>query len=143
MPYIPLHTLCPGIAEKETRVITLTQYDNVFHLPAGDYAFIELFCNECDCRRVFLNVLMNRKIVATIAYGWGNLSYYRKEFKGFSKKDIQDFKGPALDTFQYQTAISDRVFNMFNSLLFPDKDYLDRIERHYYQFRMVLKAINN
>ncbi len=92
MPYIPLHNICPRIAEKETRVITIQQDDNEFHLPQGDYVFIELFCDECDCRRVFLHVFIKQKIVATIAYGWEKLSFYKKEFKGFNVKDIKDNK---------------------------------------------------
>jgi hypothetical protein len=113
MPYVPLYNICPGIAEKETRVISIQQNDNEFHLPQGDYVFIELFCDECDCRRVFLQVFMNQKAVATIAYGWEKLSYYKKEFRGFNEKDIKELKGPALDSFQYQSDISDRVLKMF------------------------------
>jgi len=63
MPYIPLHNISPRTAEKETRVISLQKNDNEFHLPQGDYVFIELFCDECDCRRVFLQVIMNQKNV--------------------------------------------------------------------------------
>jgi hypothetical protein len=56
---------------------------------------------------------MNQKAVATIAYGWEKLSYYKKEFRGFNEKDIKELKGPALDSFQYQSDISDRVLKMF------------------------------
>lgn len=140
MPYIPLHTLCPGTAEKETRVISIQQKDNKFQLPQGDYVFVELFCDECDWRRVFLQVFLNKKIVATISYGWEKLSFYKNEFKGFSEKEIKDIKGPIADIFHYQSVISDRVLKMFNQILFSDKEYLDRIEKHYGQFKKILKT---
>jgi|AntRauTorcE11898_2_1112593.scaffolds.fasta_scaffold03083_6 hypothetical protein len=143
MPYVPLYNICPGIAEKETRVISIQQNDNEFHLPQGDYVFIELFCDECDCRRVFLQVFMNQKAVATIAYGWEKLSYYKKEFRGFNEKDIKELKGPALDSFQYQSDISDRVLKMFNKILLSDIEYLDRIKKHYDQFKKTLKTISD
>jgi hypothetical protein len=139
MPYIPFHDICPKIAEEETRIITILQNDNEFFLPKGDYVFIELFCDECDCRRVFLQIFMNQKIVGTIAYGWEKLSFYQRKFKSFDKKDIRKLKGPALDSFQYQSDISDRILKMFDKLLFSDKKYLTRIEKHYSQFRKALR----
>lgn len=140
MPYIPFHQICPRIAEKETRVITLPQNDNEFNLPQGDYVFIELFCDECDCRRVFLQVIMNQKIVATIAYGWEKLSFYRNEFKGFKENEIKELKGPSIDSFQYQSDISNQILRMFNRILFSDKEYLNRIIKHYDQFKKTLKT---
>ncbi|MGF7138306.1 hypothetical protein [Roseimarinus sediminis] len=143
MAYIPLFKICPSIAEKETRVITLPGKNNEFNLPIGNYAFIELFCDECDCRRVFLHVLLNHKSVATIAYGWEKLSFYKNEFKGFSEKEIKEIKGPALELFQYQSEIADGVLEMFNKILLPDTEYIARIKRHYNQFKLTLRAINN
>ena len=140
MPYIPFHDICPRIAEKETRVITLQQNDNEFNLPQGDYVFIELFCDECDCRRVFLQVIMNQKIVTTIAYGWEKLSFYRNEFKGFKENEIKELKGPSIDSFQYQSDISNQILRMFNKILFSDKEYLNRITKHYDQFKKTLKT---
>ncbi|HZJ74708.1 MAG TPA: hypothetical protein VFC87_07880 [Perlabentimonas sp.] len=138
MAYIPFHQICPEVAEKETRVISVLHKDNEFELPVGNYAFVELFCNECDCRRVFFQVFFNQKKVATIAYGWESLHFYRKAFKGFSEQDIKEIKGPTLDSFQYQSDISRGVFKLFNKLLFTDKAYLARIERHYKQFTKML-----
>jgi hypothetical protein len=140
MPYIPFFQLCPEIAEKETRVITIIQDDNEFNLPQGNYVFMELFCDECDCRRVFLQVFKNQEIVGTIAYGWEKLSFYKKEFKGFSEEDIKEVKGPSLDSFQYQSDISDGVLKMFNAILFSDKEYIDRIKKHYDEFKINLRS---
>jgi len=143
MPYIPFHNICPKTAEEETRVITIQQTDNEFALPKGGYVFIEFFCDECDCRRVFLQVLMNKKIVATIAYGWEKLSFYKNEFKGFDEKEIKELKGPVLDSFQYQSDMSSRILKMFDKILFSDKKYLARIEKHYNQFKKTLKTKND
>jgi len=35
------------------------------------------------------------------------------------------------------------IKKMFNKILFSDKEYLDRIERHYDQFKKTLKTISN
>lgn len=143
MPYIPFHDICPKTAEKETRVITIPQNDKLFHLPQGDYVFIELFCDECDCRRVFLQVLLNQEIVASIAYGWETPSFYKKAFKGLDENDIKELKGPVLDSFQYQSELSESVLKMFDKTVFSDKEYLDRIEKHYNRFKKRLKKIND
>jgi len=143
MAYIPFYEICPKTAEKETRVITTPKNDKLFHLPQGDYAFCELFCDECDCRRVFLQVFLNQKLVATIVYGWETLSFYKKEFKGLDEKELIDLKGPILDAYLYQSDLSNRILKMFDSLLFSDKIYLDRIERHYNRFKKRLKKIND
>lgn len=140
MPYVPFYLVCPETAESETRTIIIQQYDNEFNLPAGYYDFIELFCDECDCRRVFLQVFMNQKRVASIAYGWGKLSFYKKEFKGLDENELKEFKGPSLDPFQVQSHLSDGILQMFKKLLFTDKEYMDRIQRHYRQFKMQLKT---
>jgi hypothetical protein len=138
MSYIPFQHVCKKKAEEETRVISIVRKDNEFGLPMGAYAFVELFCDECDCRRVFLQVFQNEKIVALIAYGWGSLAFYRKEFKGFSESEIKEIKGPTLDPFQCQSDISGGVFEMFNKVLFLDKAYLARIETHYNLFKKML-----
>lgn len=145
MPYIPFYDICPRVADKETRVITIQQNDNEFDLPRGEYVFIELFCDECDCRRVFLQVVLNHKIVATIGYGWEKISFYKNEFKGFNKSEIKALKGPSINSFQYQSMYSNQILRMFNKLLFSDKEYLDRITKHYDLFKKTLKTrrINN
>jgi hypothetical protein len=56
MPYVPLVEHLEKIAEKETRHIKLLTKDNEFKLPEGEYTFIEIFCDECDCRRVMFVV---------------------------------------------------------------------------------------
>ena len=112
---------------------------NEFGLPIGDNGFVELYCNECDCRRVFLKVILNDKNVANIVYGWETIAFYRKAFKGFSDKDLKELKGPELDLFQYQSELAPMVFKMFKKLLFADANYMKRIEKHYAIFKSNLK----
>jgi len=139
MAYVPFQHICPEIAENETRVINIIHENNEFGLPLGEYVFMELFCDECDCRRVFLQVFRNMENEATIAYGWENLSFYRKEFRGFEEKLIKEIKGPVLDTFLYQSEISGGIFKLFNKMLFSDKAYMDRIVKHYKLFKQKIK----
>ena len=56
MGYLPLFKVLPEIGMKETRSINVTQNNNT--LPLGEYAIIEMYCDEfdCDCRRVILSV---------------------------------------------------------------------------------------
>ena len=70
MPYIPFEKYCSEIARMETRTITLLSDDNEFGLPSGTYGFVEMFCDECDCRRVFFLVVKEgiEKPVAVICY---------------------------------------------------------------------------
>lgn len=139
MYYIPFYELCPETATKETRVITILSDINEFKLPGGDYEFQESFCDSCDCRRVFINVYKDNKMIATIAYGWEKFSFYQKAFKSFSGTEIKQIKGPGLDPYQPQSIYADSVFGLFMKLLFTDREYIYRIKRHYDEFKRALK----
>ena len=75
---IPFHSLLPELAQREVRCIHLGPVPGVAPasgLSAGEYAFIEFYCEdlECDCRRVFLQVLARSqqdKVLASINCGW-------------------------------------------------------------------------
>jgi hypothetical protein len=56
MPFQLFHDLFPEMAERETRSVIVPPGSPPSGLPPGQYAFLEMFCNEkgCDCRRVFL-----------------------------------------------------------------------------------------
>ena len=76
----PFISRFPGLGEQETRVATILEDDD---LPAGEYAFLELYCDEpgCDCRRVVIQVVersSRKKIWATMNYGWEKPGYYVK-----------------------------------------------------------------
>ena len=73
MPYVGFYEYFPEIAKRETHSITILEKSDT-GLPAGEYGFLELYCNErkCDCRRVFFYVVTPSRTqpLAVIAYGW-------------------------------------------------------------------------
>jgi hypothetical protein len=59
---IAFHSVLPEIAQREVRCVHLQDMPGVppgSALAAGEYAFVEFYCEdiECDCRRVFLQVI--------------------------------------------------------------------------------------
>ena len=73
----PFFSRFPELAARETRTIRLLEPHAA--LPAGEYGFLELYCNEptCDCRRVLFQVCradLPNKVLATINYGWESRS---------------------------------------------------------------------
>ena len=138
------------IAEKETRRITIIERDINIPGGKGEFAFVEAFCNDkdCDCRRVMFNVTqLNEKYpikhYATIAYGWENINFYKKWSFGMPEDIIRMFKGPIDDPTLRQTKYSPIFLDMFKHSLLPDKDYMERVKRHYFLFKLKLggKAI--
>ena len=90
----------PEIANKETRVVTIID-QTITGLPPGAYALLDLYCTDpdCDCRNVYINVVHKgfSGPIATITYGWEDLSFY-KEWMGGEEDDyiLRQFKGPSL-----------------------------------------------
>jgi hypothetical protein len=141
MPYVPFYQYCPAIAKMETRVITLLSSNNEFELPAGEYAFVESFCNECDCRRVFLLVANSgiREPIAVISWGWESKKFYKKWYGSNNKYIIKEMMGSNLNMASKQSSFAPRVLEMFNLVLLKDNAYTSRIKKHYELFRNVLK----
>lgn len=140
MPYVTFYEYCPVTAKKETRDITLFSNNNEFRLPTGSYVFIELFCDECDCRRVFFNVVKGNDTVAVICWGWESLDFYA-EWLGNDDEDlITDLKGPVLNSMSSRSSIAPQVLEMFVKVLLNDNLYVERVKKHYEQFRL---EINN
>lgn len=148
MPFEPLHHRLPHIAEAETRCITIPE-DSPFakQLPPSDYLFMELFCNEpgCDCRRVFFTVHSSRseKNEAVIAYGWETPAFYRKWFKRGTEEDIIELQGPVLNLGSPQGRHADAILDLFTEVLLPQKDYIERVKKHYKQFRATVDRPRN
>jgi len=138
MPYAMFHQHFPEVAEKETRSITILR-DSDWDLPAGNYGFLDMFCNEprCDCRRVFLCVISERTkgIEAYIAYGWESLAYYRKWLRFDDPHTISELKGPVLNEGNPQSSLAPALLKLFQEVLLKDTEYLERIKRHYNMFR--------
>ena len=120
---------------RETRSLIVSGQEN---LPDGEFAFMEMYCNErgCDCRRVIINVIRPetgfRRIWATIGYGWDTLDFYRRW--GGPGNDPVQMKGPYLDPLNSQTELSPALLDLFQTLL-DSPGYVERLKRHYAMFR--------
>ncbi len=120
---------------RETRSAIVAGQDD---LPDGEFAFMEMYCNErgCDCRRVIINVIRPEtgltRIWATIGYGWDTLDFYRRW--GGPGNDPVQMKGPYLDPLNSQTELSPALLDLFQTVL-DSPDYVERLKRHYAMFR--------
>ena len=143
MPHVPFHEKFPEIAKKETRVIISI---NDPKLPKGEYALIESYCDEkgCDCRRVFFNVFSERhkKVVAVIAYGWENRNFYANWFGDNDPEVIEDLKGPSLNLASPQSKLAPILLDRINFYILKDKDYIERLKRHYRMFKNLIEKEN-
>jgi len=141
MPYRLFYEKFPEIAEEETR--TLTFFDDP-ELPDDEYAFVESYCDEpdCDCRRVFFNVLASRqdKILAVIAYGWESKRFYAKWFGDNDPMAIKEMQGPILNSASSQSKLAPALLQKVKDILLKDRNYINRLKRHYAMFK---KAIDN
>ena len=136
MPYVGLGSLLPDVAARETRV---ARSQGEGGLPAGEYAFVELFCDEahCDCRRTFIQVWgpssaknPEARRLATISYGWESEDFYRRWAKyPLDAEELAELKGPALISTDSQSQLAPLLLRMFQHLLL-DEAYARRLVRH-------------
>lgn len=122
----------PELAEKETRTALVMPGNK---LPAGEYAMLESFCNDkkCDCRRVFINVEHEGKILATIGYGWEDIGFY-EEWTG--DDDLaKHCKGPVLEFTGVHTSMSNDILKFFKETMLMDETFLERLNAHYNAFK--------
>ena len=138
MPYVPFYEYFPEIAKSETRSITIPKR-LPSGLPAGEYGFLEMYCNErkCDCRRVFFYVVSpsNKEPLAVIAYGWENPEFYARWMRDDSPEVIEELKGPSLNITSPQSNLAPAILELVKEVLLQDKSYVDRIKVHYRMFR--------
>jgi len=138
MAYVMFHQYFPEIAKRETRGIKISHNSDT-NLPAGDYGFLEMFCDEpgCDCRRVLFSVVSDRTkdVLAVITYGWENKQFYVDWLKDDDPATIKELQGPALNTCSPQSRLAPALLSFAQNVLLQDKDYIDRIKRHYRMFR--------
>lgn len=139
MSFQSLHNILPLLAEAETKSITLLSNENEFELPAGNYLFVEMFCNEknCDCRRVIFSVFNdNHKIaLANIGYGWESETFYKKWNRSNDKTIARKMMKFLLNQISPQSEYAKMILIMFNKVLFPSTPYLARVKAHYLLFR--------
>lgn len=139
MPYVPFHDYFPEVADRETRTITIMPGSGT-GLPAGDYGFLEMYCNEreCDCRRVFFYVVSSfrRDVQAVVAWGWEDIDFYAKWFKYNHPRAVADLKGPVLNVGSPRTKLAPAILELVREVLLRDPAYIERIKRHYQMFRV-------
>lgn len=127
----------PDIAAQETRVVILLQPHG--GLPAGRYAFVELYCSDpnCDCKRVLLQVRSEQDpttVLATINYGWESLAFYSKWLRG-DRESAREIKEASLDPLNSQTEYASSLLRLFRTVVLQDKAYIKRLKRHYFLFK--------
>ena len=144
MPYQMFSDLFPETAAAETRSITIFGDHSETGLPAGEYGFGEMFCNErgCDCRRVFFYVMvpLRKEPRAVIAWGWESASFYAKWMGIDDPETIAELKGPVLNLGSPQTELAPALLDFTRDALLQDKAYVDRIKRHYLMFRRKIEG---
>ena len=138
MPYAMFHEYCPEVGTEETRSITVLP-DSDLGLPAGEYAFLEMYCDErgCDCRRVFFHVMSRQreKVEAVIAWGWEDTEFYAEWFKDGDDDAIAELKGPVLNLGSPATELAPALLEVVRNVLLKDPEYVERIKRHYQMFK--------
>jgi len=137
----PFHSLLPELAQREVRCVHLGLAPEAAPesaLPADEYIYLEFYCEdlECDCRRVFLQVIAKGqpgKVFASISYGWEKESFYRKRMPW----DPDEAKGTVqgeLDPLNEQSEFAEEFLDLFRRVVL-DEPYRLRLRRHYRLFR--------
>ncbi len=143
MPYQLFHEHFPDLAERETRIIELSDSHPFTGVPPGEYGLLEAFCNEkdCECRRVMWMVssVREKRTVAVVAWGWGSASFYKNWFgqgdPAIVQEIVQEMRGPILNMPSSQSSYAPAILDMFTKFILTDKTYIARVKRHYTQFR--------
>ena len=107
-------------------------------VPRGNYAFLELYCEEedCDCRRVMLTVVEEStpgKIWATISFGWDPPEWFTDETNLEALGATAS--GAFLDPLCPQSEHATEFLDLFEQMITQDPAYLERLKRHYAMFK--------
>lgn len=137
MEFAPFFRRHDDIARYETRAVTLLE-NNEWELPAGEYGFVDSYCNDndCDCRKVMIAVVGGNgsRIEATIGYGWESAAFYTTWFDG-DEKLAKAMAGSHLEIGAQQSSNAQTWLTFWNNLMLKDEEYLARIRRHYRLFK--------
>jgi len=130
---IPFAKRFPELGPRETRTAFFPDDDAV---PRGNYAFLELYCEEedCDCRRVMLTVIEEStpgKIWATISFGWDPPEWFTDETEDLGATA----SGAFLDPLGPQSEHATEFLDLFEQMITQDPAYLERLKRHYAMFK--------
>jgi hypothetical protein len=137
----PFHSLLPEVAQREVRCVHLgatTETTPEPALPADEYLYMEFYCDDldCDCRRVFLQVIAKGqpgKVFASIGYGWEKESFYRKRMPWNPDEAKGTVRGE-LDPLNEQSEFAEEFLDLFQRVVL-DEPYRLRLRRHYRLFR--------
>ena len=138
---IAFHSLFPDLAHREVRCIHLQAVPGVkprSGLSAGEYAWFYCADLECDCRRVFLQVIARHhqdKILASINYGREKESFYRMSWDSDAPRQI--VRG-SLDPINQQSEHAEELLELFQRHVL-DAAYRLRLRRHHQLFRDELR----
>lgn len=137
--YKYLNTILPELV-KETTAFFFNQKTGSFS--KGTYALLEMYCADknCDCRRVFLNVVHEetKQFIVQIAFGWESKEFYAKWFgcdEDYSC--LEDMAGWEI----LQAPLGKKSVEMFELLmshLKNDKDFIAKTKRHYQAFKKII-----
>lgn len=147
MAFRHLPDFCPEIAKEQTWCFTLPVDQN--GLKAGDYVFLESYCDEagCDCRRVWLTVLHRKPgaktgdligPLATIGFGWEKPEFYKAWSPG--DPDACKLAGARLEPFQPQDAKADKVLAMTIGVILRPPANVQRLKDHYAAVRKAVEG---
>jgi hypothetical protein len=141
MAYTLFQELFPETMLTETHTAKIPEGNSL--LPADEYGLLEAYCDEedCDCRRVFFNVISRRRndIVAVVSYGWESEAFYTKWYGGepdneIERLAIQEMRGLVLNPTSPQSELAPAILKLVAHLL-TDPAYEARIKRHYRMFK--------
>lgn len=136
MEFASLTARCPELIS-EIRTLTTTGLDLI---PADSYHFVEMYCTttDCDCRRVMISVISDRRKrqVATLGYGWESRDFYVR-WMGLDDEWIDALHGFQLPPTSPQENIGQSLalLALFEQTMRSDGVWIERIKRHYAAFK--------
>jgi len=140
MPFAMFFSRLPEVAERETRMIILSQ--RTAGLPPGEYSLLEMYCDEpgCDCRRVMFSVFVSASssVEATVAYGWESSEFYARWMHDNDPRWIREMQGPILNFGSPQSHRALAILDLVRNVALRDKQYVERLKNHYRMFREMI-----
>ena len=137
------HSVLPELSAREVRFVRTGSGPEALApgLPADEHAYIEFYCEDldCDCRRVFLQVMAKNQphqVFASINYGWEPEDFYRKKTPWEPDSASGIVRGE-LDPMNAQSPFSSVFLELFQRMVL-DAEYRLRLARHSRLFREAL-----